>query len=439
MQSDSRSFRNRPRINFVRDTQQLRANCDYNYRFNLSVVPVLKVFGTVCSSGDESLSILASWPYLTGTHTVTETLEERCKELLGSHRVLLGQPKSSGRNSEDSFIDKTLIGFVYDPTMFVSPIDPYTCLRRAMASSTCSKNLVRFLQLSATNSELESLSSIVTKDLPAYIQDDNFCYVVKYLAKVSGQVTKAAVNYAIINLNELLGEIHTSRLLFSLCDHSELFRRKLLQASKMQLISMLSSLQGAILLSLLMGKTEKISEFDFILDAIHRDSSIVRLKCFGRAFSYYMLKCSKAVLDTIATVLKRHVIHLLNDSYGNYLLQIFYDRQCSFGMEMCQETLRSFPKKALMRKYCRYVLYKGIVHDTDGSLSLNLICAATNDSRYLNVVLSQRLPRTIFLLAMSRVKNRNLQVYYAQSILRLSRNRDMEIKAILTAIIASAQ
>ncbi len=436
MQSDRRSLKYRSKIYHLNDTLHSKANCDQNYRFNISAP---RFDSTICSSRNESLDVLASGLLLTRTPTVTEALEQRCRELLGSHRVSLGHPKPSDRSSEDSFVDKALIGFVYDPTMFVSPIDPYEGLRRAMASSICSKNLVRFLQLSVTNSELESLTGIVTKDLPMYIQNQNFCYVVKYLAKVSEQVKNATVIYAINNLENLLKEIHTSRLLFSLCDHSELFRKNLLQASKMQLATMLSSLQGAILLSLLMGKTEKISEFNFILDAIYKDGSVVRLKCFGRAFSYYMLKCSKEALDRIATILKRHIIYLLNDSYGNYLLQIFYDRECSLGIELCQEALKSLPKKALMRKYCRYVLYKGIVHDSNGSLSLNLISAGINDSKYLRVVLSQQLPRAIFLLGMSRLKDRNLQVNYAQSILRLSSSRDFETISTLNALIESAR
>lgn len=188
-----------------------------------------------------------------------------------------------------------------------------------------------------------------------------------------------------------------------------------------------------------MGKLEDINRFEFILDAIRKDSSIVRLKCFGRAFSFYMLKCPQETLDRIADVIKPHVLYLLNDSYGNYLLQIFYDRQCSIGVDMCQDALRNFPKKALMRKYCRYVLYKGILHDTDGSLSLSLIGSSINDIKYLQVVLTQRQPRAILLLALSRLKDHDSRIFYAQSILRLSSSKDLETRKILIDLVDSSR
>lgn len=426
-----RSNYSRIKLDFnAADSTTHSSNGLHNYRFNINVQknkfckgyldhdyrqlfrdqnnPLLKdLDGQVSQSIDSIVRNLKAW----------------CEDFLKTQQSPLNQqakfPDMSPMGQSD--FDNGPRRFVYDPTMYSRPLNFATMIRLSKESPVCSKNLVRFLQEIATEHESTQLVTKIEADLPACIGNENVCYVVKFLAKSVSTTQQLAVDYAYQNLDDMLSSIHSSRLLFSLCSHSQNFRNKLLTLCQKKYRYMLSSLPGAILLSLLLSKAENLDKFGFLLSDLYANPSIIRLKFFGRAFAFFMMKCTQVELEQIAEVFQHHVMYLLHDSYGNFLLQIFYERQCLTGIQLCEEALKSFPKKALLRKYCRYVLFKAILHENDGSLSSLLVSTCCHDKKYLEIVFTQRQPTAILLLALSKTKGEHQRVVFAQSILRLSR------------------
>lgn len=406
-----------------------------NYRFNVSVPKMYRSTGSVSSS--DVLMVRTSQQLSQRSNEAnSDSIQTYCAELFGSQWASLGHPESPDRCLKGLGVDRIRSRVTYDPTMFHEPINAHESLKLAKESSICSKNLVRFLQLSSSNGDKEGIATLVEKDLSTCISNENFCNLLKYLTKVNERVREAAADFATHNLATMLAEIHSSRLLFSLCDLSESFRNGLRSKCQTQLEVMLSSLQGAILLSLLISRTDNMANFRFMIKAVCDKPHLIGLKYFGRAFSFYMFRCSDGDLEKLARVFKNHVLHLMNDNYGNFLLQIFYDRNCLYGMQMCQEALKTSTKKALIRKYCRYVLYKAILNDTNGGLSIQLVLSACSSIKFLQVVLSQRQPTAILLLALSKIREKHLRESYAQSILRMGHDIDARVRNILKTIVS---
>ena len=124
---------------------------------------------------------------------------------------------------------------------------------------------------------------------------------------------------------------------------------------------------GAVLLSLLICNTDDFELCDFILDELYRDPDVINTRFFGRAFATYMNKCPLDTLDKIADILSKNVVFLLHDNYGNYLLQIFYDRKCEKGIQMIEDALKKYSKQIILRKYSRYVLHTALLNQPVGS------------------------------------------------------------------------
>lgn len=156
------------------------------------------------------------------------------------------------------------------------------------------------------------------------------------------------------------------------------------------IIKLVQTLPGAVLLSLLICNTDDFELCDFILDELYRDPDVINTRFFGRAFATYMNKCPLDTLDKIADILSKNVVFLLHDNYGNYLLQIFYNRNHKAGISMCEYALKKVAKRAYLRKYCRYVLLKAVVNDQDSWFCQDMVTAVSHDRHTVESILSKK-------------------------------------------------
>ena len=156
------------------------------------------------------------------------------------------------------------------------------------------------------------------------------------------------------------------------------------------IIKLVQALPGAVLLSLLICNTDDFELCDFILDELYRDPDVINKRFFGRAFATYMNKCPLDTLDKIADILSKNVVFLLHDNYGNYLLQIFYNRNHKAGISMCEYALKKVAKRAYLRKYCRYVLLKAVVNDQDSWFCQDMVTAVSHDRHTVESILSKK-------------------------------------------------
>lgn len=282
--------------------------------------------------------------------------------------------------------------------------NPRDTLSSSKLSSDVSKSLIRYLQ-GATKEQISPYISLVVQDMSNYLMNTNTCYVIKHLIKVDAQFKDRAAEICAADLEDLLENQHSCRVIFTLCNNSELFREFLLFHFKTRLNKVISTLSGAVLLSLFIHNEQQEEKYSFIFSALEENNDLIRAEFFGRAFATYMNKCSVQKLDEISFIFARFVNFMLHNNYGNYLLQIFHERGCEAGKQMCEDALRKIYKKAFVRKYSRYVLLKAISCDKTGEFTQGMTDLIFQDQAVVINIVQKKLSSVILLLCLAKLES----------------------------------
>ena len=301
---------------------------------------------------------------------------------------------------------------------------PIQILTEAKESSDISKALVKFLQMKK-GEELEQFAKVVNSDLQNYVENENTCYLVKTLVKISDSTMKKAYNLSVHRFDEMLHKVHTCRLVYTMCNHSERFRDLLQINFKTRMLKLLSSLSGANLLSLLICNSKDLNKFDFIIEELQRTPEVIKNPFFSRAFATYMNKCSMESLDMISMMLSKNLPFLLQDNFGNYLLQIFYERDSKQGVEMCNAALKKLYKKVFIRRYSRYVLLKALQHKAGPQLAEDLLYLALKDSYTLQNVLLKGFSQELLLLTFGKVPSKTSLLHLVEMLSKWNPSRNL--------------
>lgn len=283
--------------------------------------------------------------------------------------------------------------------------NPKELLEEAKNSSSFSKVLVKVIQ-SKNDEEVQPFVKIISSSMAEYVDNENTCYLVKFIIKNSDIAMKKALNLVVNRLDEMLTKVHTCRLVYTMCNHSLRFREMLLISYKSRLMKLLATVPGAILLSLLISNYSDLSKFDFILEELQKNNEVIKMPYFSRAFATYMNRCSMATLSEISAALAKHLPFLLQDNYGNYLLQIFYERDCQAGVSCCNDALKKMQRKAFVRKYSRYVLFKALDHKSGPGFARDILEMITEDCSALEPILLKKFSKELLLYCLARVDDK---------------------------------
>lgn len=159
-------------------------------------------------------------------------------------------------------------------------------------------------------------------------------------------------------------------------------------------------------MSLLICNSPDLKKFDFIVEELQKTPEVVKNPFFSRSFATYMSKCSGEQLTLIASLLSKNLPFLLQDNYGNYLLQIFYDQKNEAGIEMCNAALKKLYKKVFIRRYSRYVLLKALNDERGPQLSEELLGLILKDPYTLQNVVLKGFSQELLLLTFAKTTNK---------------------------------
>lgn len=283
-------------------------------------------------------------------------------------------------------------------------VDVSQQLHNAQSDSSYCKILAKAVQL-MTPAQQNQYVNEINKDFYAYVMNENTCYVVKCLVKNSEMIVKLSKILIFKGLDTMLEKIHTCRLVYTLCIYSEKFRENLLFTVKSSFKKLVSTVQGAILINLLVNNIQDFKKCKFVELELNRDFDLVKREYFCRAFTSYMQRCPEETLCKLASIIESNVVYLINDNYGNYLLQIFFDRQCIPGMAICTALLIKDYRKSFVRRYARYVLLKALQRDDADKLVYSILDKLIHDSAGILVVCRIKFSQNLLLVALLRLKS----------------------------------
>ena len=274
-------------------------------------------------------------------------------------------------------------------------------LDQAIERGSVSKEIVHTLDALAEE-DTKDLAKELCLNIDKYIDNKNTCFIVKTICRNDDRLAKACGMYILPRLSECLKNASICKLTYTLCIHSKVFRENLLVMFRNDLVELLSTLEGAVLVSLLIDNTKIIEFCSLIYSKLKADPGILKKGFFCRAFASYMKRCQEEKLVDIAKILEQHINFLLRDKFGNYLLQIFFIRQCKFGMEMCKRAMIKYCQKTLNRKHSRYVLYIALLRKEIDEFPENLIEAVISNQELLEKAVCNRFSSCLILFALAK-------------------------------------
>ena len=412
------------------------ASLKSNYRFNL-VIPEKKSrpirSGDICrleafgrdsanssdgSSRDvKSSHLLNSQTETPKKQTLLEHYEAICQAFFTSKNKFKDQGSQAAKQEEQK-----ARGTVEEPLELP---DPEKMLDEAKKSAASSKKFIRFIHgLSPVKSA--PFIKLVEQEMANLIQNENTCYIVKYFLKVSDPARQMATSICSSSLELMLEKQHTSRVVYTLCNNSADFREILLGLFRRKMLRLISSLAGAILLSLLIQNVEDPSKYQFVFEELRRNNDLIKTEYFGRAFASFMTFCPADLLDEIAKIFRKNLLFMVHNIYGNHLLQIFFERQNTTGMRLCESILKKICNKAVVRKYSRYVLLKAILCDSKGDFTQEILAHTFENQALLESIVQKKMSSMILLLCLAKSKSAALLSRYLGSLNRIQKKMESQ-------------
>jgi hypothetical protein len=410
------------------------ASLKSNYRFNLVIpenkgrpsrsgeISRIEAFGRdSANSSDDSCRELKSSHLLNKeaealkNQTLLEQYETICQGFFTSKNKFKDQGSQAANQEEQK-----ARGTVEEPLELP---DPEKLLEEARKSAASSKKFIRLIHgLSPAKSA--PFIQLVEQEMASLIQNENTCYIVKYFLKVSEPARLIATSICSSSLELMLEKQHTSRVVYTLCNNSADFREILLGLFRRKMLRLISSLAGAILLSLLIQNVEDSSKYYFVFEELRRNHDLIRTEYFGRAFASFMTFCPADLLDEIAKIFRKNLLFMVHNIYGNHLLQIFFERQNPTGMRLCESILKKICNKAVVRKYSRYVLLKAILSDSKGDFTQEILVLTFENQALLESIVQKKMSSMILLLCLAKCKSAAVLSRYLGSLNRIQKKME---------------
>jgi hypothetical protein len=234
---------------------------------------------------------------------------------------------------------------------------PDTVLKMAIASREDSIKVQEYLA-SLDPINLDLMATFLSFNLDILIFDKLGNYVVQQIVGLHEETLQTVVDMSLQDFSRYAKDEYGSRLLQVVCTLSPDFNLKALKLFEANFDDMITNIAGSILLSKLIATASSESNYRFILRMVEVKKSYLQMAYFNRLLTTLVSCCSNGMLSEVVTVVKTNAWSLMNDKFGNYVLQIIFTRDHMQGVKICKEVCKSNAETILFRKYPKFFLLK---------------------------------------------------------------------------------
>lgn len=126
----------------------------------------------------------------------------------------------------------------------------------------------------------------------------------------------------------------------------------------------LKSLSSVIFVTKLITESNDESKFKFIEKIIEKDQTLIQDENnFVRILVSYFSILSDESIKNVFKHLKKHIWNLLNDKFGNYILQKVIERNIKPYKTIIENLCLKHLLKLIQKKHPRYIIFKLIEAD----------------------------------------------------------------------------
>lgn len=235
-------------------------------------------------------------------------------------------------------------------------------------------------------------------------------YVLQYLLEMDEEIARRVGLRILSDFFFFAQDEYGSRTMQKLASVSADYCCHLLSLYNMSFDLLISTITGSILLSKLVALAQKEEDLGFLISKIRDDREYLRSAGFNRALSVLVDRCSDQMLADLFDLLQAHIWTLVNDKFGNYVLQVIYERgrrpeavtrlASDLILAECLKNIGGL----VTRKYPKFLLIRIIELDADGSFSdqaVRLLCSA--DLSLARSLFERKESKMILMLLLTRV------------------------------------
>lgn len=289
---------------------------------------------------------------------VFESIREQCmSELLAK--------KSSKKLEQSSILEEE-----------ISPLQGSYSLGELLDMAMYSKETSIQVQLYLREFNKEDLNyaaGFLCQHIDALIFSKFGNYVVQFLVEIHRPTRETVANTTLSQFVQFAENEYGSRIMQKLCTISPEYCFNALNLFYKHFDRLIRNITGSILLSKLISASSQEADYLFAVRVLEHNRDFLRKAYFNRMLSTLVGCCSDATLLEIVGLIKNYIWVLMNDKFGNYVLQILVERAQPQGTNLVKAACLKNSPIILTRKYPKFLLIKIVDLDTDGSFSAEMM------------------------------------------------------------------
>lgn len=253
-----------------------------------------------------------------------------------------------------------------------------------------------------------------------YLITDKFGnYVVQFLVEIHQPSRNYVCDLCLKNYAKFAENEYGSRIMQKLASINPGFCTLALGLFYKSFDHLIKNITGSILLSKLISCSQNESEYRFCISILENNKEYLRKAYFNRMLATLVSTCSQAMLSYTVYCMKTHVWVLMNDKFGNYVLQIVVERNEQEGSKLIKlACLKNF-SVILTRKYPKFLLIKMVEMETTTEFCSRLMGSIIDmDDESLRGIISKKDSAMLMILLISK-QRADLVEYCSDKLLKL--------------------
>ena len=203
---------------------------------------------------------------------------------------------------------------------------------------------------------LQVVSDLLLVHLGRLLQDPFGSYVAQHLLRVHKPSLERISNHVSQHLLEMATNEFSSRVIQSIFDIEQGFCLRVLPILVQMFDQLVESFSGSILLTKLVTVVDDESVYAVFVKILEQNKEYLRKAYFNRMLSTLVSCCSEHMLDQVVELTAGHIWDLMNDKFGNCMLQTYYRRSQVRGIQLIEKFAADHHEEFLTRRYPKIML-----------------------------------------------------------------------------------
>lgn len=341
--------------------------------------------------------------------SVFDDLKDQCL----SHLL---NKKANRRLNQSAIVDEEEI----DQNEFYSPAQ---LLDLSLQSKESSVKVQAYLK-TLNSQDLNHVSRYLCSNINYLITDKFGNYVVQFLVEIHPPSRNFVSDLCLKNYVKFAENEYGSRIMQKIASINPAFCNQALSHFYKSFDHLIRNITGSILLSKLISCAQNENEYSFCVHILETNKEYLRKAYFNRMLATLVTSCSQSLLSHIVYCMKAHIWILMNDKFGNYVLQIVAERGEQEGTKLIKLACLKNYSVILTRKYPKFLLIKMVEMDASNEFCGRLMGSIMGlDENSLWAIISKKDSAMLLVLLVSK-QRADLVEYCTEKLLKsLSSNQ----------------